>query len=96
MLGDMAHAFYELRGYIRDTGVLQVLKSLHEDEDLLEEAERGRLADALDEFEDNPLLRGRHRQRQQIAQQNQQLRAQQAQDQADANPAPAPAVVAGA
>lgn len=101
MLGDMAHAFYELRGYIRDTGVLQVLRSLREDEDLFEEAERDRLGDALDEFEDNPLLRGRHRQRQQMMQQMQQLQAQQAQDQADVNvPAPAPvnnvAMVAGA
>lgn len=77
MLGDMAHAFYDLRGYIRDTGVLQVLRALRDDEALFEEAERDRISDILDEFEDNPLLRGRHRQRQAMMQQMQQLQQQQ-------------------
>lgn len=80
MLGDLAREHYELREFIRGTGVLQLLRTLRDQDETeggYEEDERLRLADILDEFEDNPLLRGRHRARQEL-----QLQLQQ-EDQSD-------------
>lgn len=90
MLGDMAHSFYEIRMYICETGVLKILKVLSEDENMFKLEDRNRIGDILDEFEDNPLLRGRHRQRQAMMQQMQQLQQQQQQDDAPIAPAPNP------
>jgi len=54
MLGDFAHASYEMRSHIRDSGVLQLLR-LYRDE--AQGTTLDKLNDSLDEFEDNPLLR---------------------------------------
>jgi hypothetical protein len=58
MLGDLAHSFYNLRTHIRDVGGIQLLRVFKEG---LEGDTLARLNDILDEFEDNPLLRGLHR-----------------------------------
>jgi hypothetical protein len=58
MLGDLAHSYYDLRTHIRDSGVIQVIRSLRDQ--VVDPKHLDRLNDILDEFEDNPLLRGRH------------------------------------
>lgn len=57
MLGDMAQTFFSIRTHITDMGGVQLLRSFKEG---LEGENLRRLSAALDEFEDNPLIRARN------------------------------------
>jgi len=57
MLGDMAQTFFSIRTHITDLGGVQLLRSFKEG---LEGENLRRLSAALDEFEDNPLIRARN------------------------------------